>query len=120
MPAPIVILANALVILGFLIIFRVFEENSFAASTIKVEAEQPVISTGPYRLVRHPMYAGGALLLLATPLALGSLWGLPVAVAITLAIVVRLLDEERYLSVNLPGYDAYRREVRCRLIPMVW
>ncbi len=119
-PAPIVILANALVILGFLIIFRVFEENSFAASTIKVEAEQRVISTGPYRLVRHPMYAGGALLLLATPLALGSLWGLPVAVAISLAIVVRLLDEERYLSVNLRGYDAYRREVRHRLIPMVW
>ncbi len=119
-PAPIVILANALVILGFLIIFRVFEENSFAASTIKVEAEQRVISTGPYRLVRHPMYAGGALLLLTTPLALGSLWGLPVAVAISLAIVVRLLDEERYLSVNLRGYDAYRREVRHRLIPMVW
>jgi protein-S-isoprenylcysteine O-methyltransferase Ste14 len=119
-PALIVILANALVILGFLIIFRVFEENSFAASTIKVEAEQPVISTGPYRLVRHPMYAGGALLLLATPLALGSLWGLPVAVSITLAIVIRLLDEERYLSVNLRGYDAYRREVRYRLIPMVW
>jgi protein-S-isoprenylcysteine O-methyltransferase Ste14 len=118
--APIVILANALVVLGFLIIFRVFAENSFAASTIKVEAEQRVISTGPYRLVRHPMYAGGALLLLATPLALGSLWGLPIAAAITAALIVRLLDEERYLSANLPGYDAYRREVRYRLIPQVW
>ena len=119
-PAWIVIGANALVLLGFLIIYRVFEENSFAASTIKVEAEQRVISTGPYRLVRHPMYAGGALLLLATPLALGSYWALPVAIAITLAIVVRLLDEERYLSVNLPGYDTYCREVRYRLIPMAW
>ena len=66
------------------------------------------------------MYAGGALLLLATPLALGSLCALPVAVAITLAIVVRLLDEERYLSANLPGYDAYRREVQYRLIPKLW
>ena len=118
-PAWIVILANALVVLGFLIIYRVFSENSFAASTIKVEAEQRVISTGPYRLVRHPMYAGGALLLLATPFALGSLWGLPVAVAITAAIIIRLLDEERYLSANLPGYDAYCREVRYRLIPLV-
>jgi protein-S-isoprenylcysteine O-methyltransferase Ste14 len=119
-PASIVILANGLVVLGFLIIYRVFAENSFAASTIKVEAEQRVISTGPYRLVRHPMYAGGVLLLLATPSALGSLWGLPVAVAITLAIVARLLDEERYLTANLPGYDAYCREVRYRLIPMLW
>ncbi len=119
-PAAIVIIANALVLLGFLITYRVFEENSFAASIIKVEAEQRVISTGPYRLVRHPMYAGGALLLLATPLALGSLWALPIAAAIIIAIVVRLLDEERYLSANLPGYEAYCREVRYRLIPLVW
>lgn len=119
-PGAIVILANLAVILGFLIIYRVFSENSFAASTIKVEAEQRVISTGPYRWVRHPMYAGGVLLLLATPLALGSLWALPVAVAINIGIVVRLLDEERYLSANLPGYEAYCREVRYRLIPMVW
>ncbi len=119
-PASIVILANALVLLGFLIIYRVFEENSFAASTIKVEAEQRVISTGPYRLVRHPMYAGGVLLLLATPLALGSLWALPVAMAINIGIVVRLLDEERYLSANLPGYEAYCHEVRYRLIPLLW
>jgi protein-S-isoprenylcysteine O-methyltransferase Ste14 len=119
-PVSIVILANLMVLLGFLIIYRVFEENSFAASIIKVEADQRVISTGPYRWIRHPMYAGGALLLLATPLALGSYWAMPVAIAITLAIVVRLLDEERYLSVNLPGYDTYCHEVRYRLIPMVW
>ena len=119
-PAPIVILADAVIVLGFLIIYRVFRENSFAAGTIKVEAEQRVISTGPYRLVRHPMYAGGALLLFATPPALGSLWGLAVAVAINAGIVVRLLDEERYLSANLPGYDAYCREVTCRLVPLVW
>ncbi len=119
-PPSMVILANVLVLLGFAIIYRVFSENSFAASIIKVEAEQRVISTGPYRLVRHPMYAGGALLLLATPLALGSWYGLPVAVAITAAIVVRLLDEERYLSANLPGYDSYCHTVRYRLVPMVW
>lgn len=119
-PASICVLADALIVLGFAIVFQVFKDNSFAASTIKVEAEQRVISTGLYGWVRHPMYVGGALMLLATPLALGSLWGLPIAVAITAAIVVRLLDEERYLSANLPGYDAYCREVRYRLIPMVW
>ena len=63
---------------------------------------------------------GGALLLLATPLALGSLWGLPIGIAITAAIVVRLLDEERYLSANLSGYDEYREKVRYRLLPRVW
>jgi len=119
-PASIVILANASVLLGFAIIHIVFSENSFAASIVKVEAGQRVISTGPYRLVRHPMYAGGALLLLATPLALGSWWGLPIGIAITAAIVVRLLDEERYLSANLPGYETYCHAVRYRLIPMVW
>jgi|SRR5579872_1119786 len=119
-PALICLLADGLIVLGFAIVFQVFKENSFAASTIKVEVEQRVISTGLYEWVRHPMYVGGALMLLATPLALGSLWGLPIAVAITAAIIVRLLDEERYLSANLPGYDAYCRKVRHRLIPMVW
>ena len=117
---PIVLLGDALIVFGFAIVFQVFRENSFAASTIKVEAEQRVISTGLYGWVRHPMYVGGALMLLAAPLALGSLWGVLIGIALTAAIVVRLLDEERYLSINLPGYDAYRRKVRYRLIPMVW
>jgi len=119
-PATMVLLADLFIVAGFAIVFQVFKENSFAASTIKVETEQRVISTGPYRLVRHPMYVGGALMLLAAPLALGSFWGLPIAIAVTGAIVVRLVDEERYLMVNLPGYDAYCREVRYRLIPSVW
>lgn len=119
-PPPIVITANLMTVFGFVIVYRVFSENSFAASTIKVESEQRVISTGPYAIVRHPMYVGGALMLLAAPLALGSWWGLPIAFAIVAAIVVRLLDEERFLSANLPGYDDYRRQVRYRLVPMIW
>jgi protein-S-isoprenylcysteine O-methyltransferase Ste14 len=87
---------------------------------VKVEADQRVISTGPYRMIRHPMYAGSALLFLATPWALGTPWALIVAVALVGAMVVRLLDEERILSANLPGYDGYRRKVRHRLIPLVW
>jgi protein-S-isoprenylcysteine O-methyltransferase Ste14 len=118
--STVVLIAEAMVAQGFAIIFRVFRENSFAASTIKVESEQRVISTGPYGTVRHPMYAGASLIILATPLALGSLWGLLPAMALIAVVMVRLLDEERYLSVNLSGYESYRNSVRYRLIPMVW
>ncbi len=119
-PTPVVLLANAFLVLGFVMVFRVFKENSFAASTIKVESEQQVISTGPYQMVRHPMYSGASLALLATPLALGSFWGVVIGVALVGVIVIRLLDEERYLSANLPGYDAYRAKVKYRLIPLIW
>jgi protein-S-isoprenylcysteine O-methyltransferase Ste14 len=119
-PVPIVLLADVLVVLGLLIVFFVFRENSHAASVVRVEADQQVISTGPYRLVRHPMYAGAVLMFLATPFALGSLWALLVAVPLCGVVVVRLLDEERYLSVNLPGYYAYCQTVRYRLMPLVW
>lgn len=119
-PIPIVLSADVLVASGFLIIFFVFRKNSHTAGVVKVEAGQQVISTGPYRLVRHPMYAGSMLLFLATPFALGSSWALLAAVPLCGVIVVRLLDEERFLSAHLPGYDAYRRKVRYRLIPVVW
>jgi protein-S-isoprenylcysteine O-methyltransferase Ste14 len=117
---PIVLLGDAMRVAGFAIVFRVFRENSFAASTIKVETEQRVIATGPYAMVRHPMYSGASMALLATPLALGSIWGLLIASALIAVIVVRLLDEERYLASNLAAYDSYCRKVRHRLIPMIW
>jgi protein-S-isoprenylcysteine O-methyltransferase Ste14 len=119
-PVPVVLSADGLVLLAFLIIFLVFRENSHTAGVVRVEAGQCVIATGPYRLVRHPMYAGSALLFLATPLALGSPWALTLAVALCGVMVARLVDEERLLSANLPGYDDYRRKVRYRLMPMVW
>jgi protein-S-isoprenylcysteine O-methyltransferase Ste14 len=120
MPVAVVLSGDAIVALGFAIVFRVFKENSFAASTIKVETEQRVVSTGPYRLVRHPMYSGAALALIATPLALGSWWGALIALALIAVIIVRLLDEERYLAANLPGYGAYRSKVKYRLVPLIW
>jgi protein-S-isoprenylcysteine O-methyltransferase Ste14 len=119
-PMPAVLTADVLVLLGFLIIFFVFRENSYTSGIVTVEAGQRVIATGPYRLVRHPMYAGAALIFLATPVALGSLWALLAAVPLCGTMVLRLLDEERFLSANLPGYDAYCREVRYRLLPLVW
>jgi len=119
-PLYIVILGYFLVVFGFFIIFLVLRENTFAAATIKVFADQKVITTGPYSIVRHPMYAGALIMLLGTPLALGSWWGLLILIPITLLIVLRLLDEEKFLSKNLPGYNEYCQKVRYRLIPLLW
>ena len=119
-PVAMVIFGEVLVAVGFFAVFLVFRENSFTAATIEVAADQRVIATGPYAVMRHPMYAGALVLLLGTPLALGSWWGLLLFVPITLVIVWRLRDEERFLSHNLPGYPEYRERVRYRLIPLVW
>ena len=115
-----VLAGDTLVAVSFAIVFLVFKENSYAAGVVQVEKEQPVISTGLYAYVRHPMYGGGALLLIATPLALGSWWGLPVALLLCAVIVVRLFDEERRLAAELPGYEEYRRKVQYRIVPGVW
>ena len=119
-PAWAVISGDVVVALGFAIIWLVFRENSFASSTIQVAADQPVISTGPYAWVRHPMYSGAIFLFLGVPLALGSLWGLLLVLPLTAALVARLRHEESYLLQNLPDYEAYRRRVHYRLIPRIW
>jgi protein-S-isoprenylcysteine O-methyltransferase Ste14 len=111
---------DVLVLLGFYGIFLTLQENSFAAATVQVAHEQRVISSGPYALVRHPMYATALIMFLGTPPALGSWWGLMPAAALAAAIVWRLLDEERYLARNLAGYADYQRTVRARLVPGVW
>jgi protein-S-isoprenylcysteine O-methyltransferase Ste14 len=85
-----------------------------------VSADQRVISTGPYRYVRHPMYAGGLLLEAATPLAPGSFVALLLVLPFVAVLGARLLDEERMLSAELAGYREYCRRVRFRLIPRVW
>lgn len=119
-PLPIVAAGDVLVAIGYAIIFLVYKENTFTSATIEVAKDQRVISTGPYALVRHPMYAGGLLYLLGTPLALGSWWGL-VPFAATLPFLIwRLFDEEAFLARNLPGYTEYRNKVRFRLAPGVW
>jgi protein-S-isoprenylcysteine O-methyltransferase Ste14 len=119
-PAPVSVAADALVLVGFAVVFLVFRENSHTSAIIEVSPGQRVVTTGPYRRVRHPMYAGALLLLAATPLALGSLAALPLVVALAGVLVSRIVDEERLLSVELPGYRAYCREVPFRLIPHVW
>ena len=119
-PTAVVLISNALVALGFVICFLVLLANRFAATTIEVEPGQTVISTGPYARVRHPMYVGGLLVLLPTPLALGSSWAMLSAVPFIAWLVVRILNEEKVLLRDLPGYADYCQKVPWRLVPGIW
>jgi protein-S-isoprenylcysteine O-methyltransferase Ste14 len=119
-PTWLVLLGDVVVALGLYIVFLVFRENTFTSATIEVKDEQRVISTGPYAVIRHPMYAGAFLMLLGIPLALGSWWAFIFVFLLFAAIVWRLLEEEKFLSKNLAGYEDYRRKVRYRLLPFVW
>jgi len=119
-PAVVSWIAAAFVALGFYFVFRVFRENTYTRGTIEVSAGQKVISTGPYSLVRHPMYAGASVLLIATPIVLGSWVSIPFALPIILVVVVRAIDEEKFLSTNLAGYTEYCEKVKYRLIPYIW
>jgi protein-S-isoprenylcysteine O-methyltransferase Ste14 len=111
---------DGFVALGFLLTFFVLKANPYGASTIQVAENQKVISTGPYGVVRHPTYAGVVPLLVGTPVALGSWWGLLGVAVIIPVLVWRLLDEERFLRNHLIGYTVYARNVRFRLLPFVW
>jgi protein-S-isoprenylcysteine O-methyltransferase Ste14 len=119
-PSGLVLAGDILVALGFLIVFLVFKENTFTSAIIELSTEQKVITTGPYALVRHPMYIGALIMLVGVPLALGSWWGLLTVVPMTLVIVWRLLGEENFLAMNLAGYSEYQNAVRYRLLPFVW
>lgn len=114
---PVVLLGDLLVVLAYVGFHRVFRANTYGAATIQVEAAQRVISSGPYALVRHPMYSAALLLSLGMPLALGSWWGLLTTLASVPVFVWRLLDEEQVLHAQLPGYTEYTRRVRWRLVP---
>ena len=119
-PSSLTTVAEAFVFGGYLMIFWTLKSNSFAASTIRVEAGQRVISTGPYRIVRHPMYLGVDVWLLSTPVALGSYFALPVFALLIPLVVVRLLNEEKVLRQELPGYSDYCLHTRFRLVPYFW
>ena len=119
-PPWVSVIGDLLVALGFLLVYFVIRENSYAASTIQVAEGQTVVSTGPYAVVRHPMYASALLYLEGTPLALGSYWGFVPLAGMLPFLIWRLFDEERFLALNLPGYTEYQRTVRHRLVPRIW
>jgi len=119
-PLGAVLVGDTLFLVGFGFIARVYRENTFTSATIQVAEGQRVISTGPYSVVRHPMYASALIYLIGTPLALRSYWGLLALVFMVPFLLWRLLDEERLLARDLPGYVEYQRRVRYRLIPFLW
>ena len=119
-PLSAVLAGDVLTALGFFIVFLVFKENTFTAATIVVTPGQKVVSTGPYALIRHPMYSGALVLLFGTPLALGSWWGLLMFMPMVFTIAWRARDEERFLFKNLSGYKEYCQIVRYRLVPFAW
>ncbi len=119
-PPAIVIIANLLIVAAFALFIVVLRTNTFAASTITVEPGQRVISTGPYAIVRHPMYTGGLVMIFALPVAMGSWWGLIPSLVASPILIARIFDEESALIAELPGYDAYCRAVRSRLVPGLW
>jgi protein-S-isoprenylcysteine O-methyltransferase Ste14 len=119
-PLPVVVGGDILVALGFFIVFLVFKENTFSAATISVTPGQKVVSTGPYAVVRHPMYSGALVMLIGTPLALGSWWGFLMFIQMAFIIAWRARDEERFLFKNLSGYKEYCQVVKYRLVPFVW
>ena len=119
-PALVSVVGDALLVFSFFIYYLVFRENSFAASSIKTFEGQKVISTGPYARVRHPKYVGDLVLVIGIPLALGSWWALAFVLLTMPGLVWRILDEEKLLKKDLPGYDEYTRKVRFRLVPYLW
>ena len=119
-PVFIVIAADIIVLFGYLIIFFVFRQNSYASRIIEVDKNQKVISTGLYGVIRHPMYIGVIIMFLSTSIALGSYWGLIPFAILPVALVFRILNEEKVLSNNLQGYKEYCKKTRYRLIPFIW
>jgi protein-S-isoprenylcysteine O-methyltransferase Ste14 len=119
-PAAVSLIGDALVAIGLGITQLVIIQNSYAAASITVEDSQPVVSTGLYGIVRHPMYVGVAIMMAGIPLALGSWWGLVVLIPGLIGIVVRILDEETMLRLELTGYGEYTQKVHYRLVPHVW
>jgi protein-S-isoprenylcysteine O-methyltransferase Ste14 len=119
-PLWLTILSQLFVFVGYLITLWVMKENSFASRTVQIDEGQRVISTGPYRLVRHPMYFGAVLMLLFAAPALGSWWALPGFLLVIPLIVLRLLHEEKMLRRDLPGYSDYCLRTRSHLLPLLW
>jgi protein-S-isoprenylcysteine O-methyltransferase Ste14 len=119
-PTTVVVIGNVLVLGGLLLAEFVIIQNNYAAATITVESDQPVVSTGLYGIVRHPMYVGALIMMAGMPLALASYWGLLMVVFGVLVFAARIVDEEKALRQDLDGYEQYTGKVRYRLVPGVW
>jgi len=119
-PMEMVIVADIFVLLSYLMIFLVLRENRYASRIIEVERDQEVISTGPYAIVRHPMYLGASLMYLFSPLALGSYWAIIPSFLMIPVFVARIRNEEKILERGLKGYQKYMQKTKYRLVPGIW
>jgi protein-S-isoprenylcysteine O-methyltransferase Ste14 len=119
-PIWLVVVGDVLVVVGLLGAQLVVVQNNYAGASITVEDGQPLVSTGLYSLVRHPMYSATLVMMAGVPPALGSLWGLVVVVFTVPVLAARIIDEEKALRAELAGYDDYAARVRSRLVPGVW
>jgi protein-S-isoprenylcysteine O-methyltransferase Ste14 len=119
-PVAAVVVADVLVLLGYALVVLVFRENSYASRIIEVEQNQHVVTTGPYAIVRHPMYVGVIVMYVLTPVALGSWWAVIPALPLVPILVARIWNEEKVLAEELVGYQEYMRTTRYRLVPGVW
>lgn len=119
-PVVAVIAGNMVFILGYLLIIAVFNENRYAATAVTVEKSQTLITTGPYKVVRHPMYLGMLMMSLSSGPALGSYWAVLPFLFMIPFVLLRIKDEEELLQRELPGYAGYCAMTRYRLLPWIW
>ena len=116
----VIIIADLFIFIGYLLFFLVLKENTYASRIIEVEKGQKVISTGPYAIIRHPMYSALIMMYVLSPLALGSYWAVLAVLPLPVLIIFRIKSEEKILMDKLPGYREYTQKVKYRLIPYIW
>ena len=119
-PVAVVVISDILVLISYGVFFVVLKENPYASRIVEVESEQRVITSGPYAIVRHPMYSVVLLMYILSPLALGSYWAVVPMVFVIPVIIARILNEEKVLKRDLDGYEEYTRKTRYRIIPGIW
>ncbi len=119
-PTIIAIISNLFVFFSYMLFFLVMKENSFASRIVEVEENQKVITTGPYAIVRHPMYTALSIMYLLTPFALGSYWALIPFAPFPFVLILRIFNEEKVLNAELAGYKEYCEKVKYKLIPHIW
>jgi protein-S-isoprenylcysteine O-methyltransferase Ste14 len=122
MPVWLQVAGAILLLCSFYLLFLTVRENSFLSPAVRIQKERghTVVSTGPYRYVRHPMYAATIILTVGTSLLLGSWYGLLFGLILVVGLALRAVQEERVLREELPGYDVYMSQVKYRLIPYIW
>ena len=116
----VIIIADLFIFIGYLLFFLVLKENTYASRIIEVEKGQKVISTGPYAIIRHPMYVAVLTMYVLSPLALGSYWAVLAILPLPVLVIFRIKSEEKILIDKLPEYREYTQKVKYRLIPYIW